>query len=270
MTVFLTTHYMEEAAGADFVIVIDDGEIGAKGTPAELKEKYTTDRLSLVSRDAEALRAALDAERVEYRSAADQVVISVASTLDALPIIERFKDKITGFEVTKGTMDDAFIAVTGRRSGNERFYGTQSEGFLQGQILRLLSLLSLLSLSAFTCCFWGDVWTAASGHGRRSVFDGQLDHGGHAGRDIRHDDDGRVRHNGRRPVSERSPRTSTPPPSAAEPDGRLYRRLVYIIGVIMTLVTLVLCRKSILLQAADRCSAPRRFLKIVGSYFCRP
>ncbi len=114
MTVFLTTHYMEEAAGADFVIVIDDGEIVAKGTPAELKEKYTTDRLSLVSRDAEALRAALDAERVEYRSAADQVVISVASTLDALPIIERFKDKITGFEVTKGTMDDAFIAVTGK------------------------------------------------------------------------------------------------------------------------------------------------------------
>lgn len=51
MTVFLTTHYMEEAALADYVVVIDDGMIVAKGTPAELKSRYATDTLRFVPKD---------------------------------------------------------------------------------------------------------------------------------------------------------------------------------------------------------------------------
>ncbi|WP_143162234.1 ABC transporter ATP-binding protein [Sporobacter termitidis] len=114
MTVFLTTHYMEEAAGADYVIIIDDGAIAAKGTPSELKERYTSDKLSLVCRDAAAVRSRLDAQQLRYEAVADQVVIPVPSTLAALPIVNQFTGLITGFEVTKGTMDDAFIAVTGK------------------------------------------------------------------------------------------------------------------------------------------------------------
>jgi multidrug/hemolysin transport system ATP-binding protein len=114
MTVFLTTHYMEEAAGADYVIVIDNGSIAAKGTPADLKERYTSDKLSFVSKDADALCAQLDAHHILYRAIADQIVISIPSTISAVPLINQFKDLITGFEVTKGTMDDAFIAITGK------------------------------------------------------------------------------------------------------------------------------------------------------------
>lgn len=114
MTVFLTTHYMEEAAGADYVIVIEDGSIAAKGTPADLKERFTSDKLSLVSKDTDAVCAQLQAQNIPYKTTADQILISLPSTLSAIPLINRFKDLITGFEVTKGTMDEAFIAITGK------------------------------------------------------------------------------------------------------------------------------------------------------------
>ena len=114
MTVFLTTHYMEEAAGADYVMVIDDGSIVAKGSPAELKEAYTSDKLTLVVSEPEALRQRLDATGYDYKITADQIVISIPSTCAAVPVIEQFKADITGLEVTKGTMDDAFIAITGK------------------------------------------------------------------------------------------------------------------------------------------------------------
>lgn len=114
MTVFLTTHYMEEAAGADYVIVIDDGLIAAKGSPADLKEKYTSDKLSLVCSDQNAVCAKLEALKISCTIIADQVIVMLPSTLSAIPLINAFQDLITGFEVTKGTMDDAFIAITGK------------------------------------------------------------------------------------------------------------------------------------------------------------
>jgi multidrug/hemolysin transport system ATP-binding protein len=114
MTVFLTTHYMEEAAGADYVIVIDDGLIAAKGTPSDLKEKFTSDKLSLVCKDADAVCAQLDSQKIPYVTTADQIVIMLPSTLSSVPLINQFHDLITGFEVSKGTMDDAFIAITGK------------------------------------------------------------------------------------------------------------------------------------------------------------
>jgi len=114
MTVFLTTHYMEEAAGADYVIVIDDGRIVAKGTPSYLKETYTTDKLSLVCTDPQKAAALLEGEGLPYTQKADRIFVSIPSTLSALPILQKVSDSISGFEVTTGTMDDAFIAITGK------------------------------------------------------------------------------------------------------------------------------------------------------------
>ena len=113
MTIFLTTHYMEEAAGADYVIVIDHGMIAAKGTPAELKEEYAQDQLRLWAQDQAALAAQIEEMGLEYQQQADVLTIAIASTLDALPIVERCRDHISGFEVLQGTMDDAFIGITG-------------------------------------------------------------------------------------------------------------------------------------------------------------
>lgn len=115
MTVFLTTHYMEEANSADFVIIIDNGEIVAKGTPSELKANYSSDRLTLVCRDTKKVADTLTGENINnYKITADTIDVSLSSTLSALPIIEACLAHISGFEVVKGTMDDAFIAVTGK------------------------------------------------------------------------------------------------------------------------------------------------------------
>ena len=119
MTVFLTTHYMEEAAEADYVIVIDNGEIAAKGTPSELREKYASDRLYLICSDAEAIRSLLDEKQIPYAQNADRIIINIAKTMDALPLICDTKPYITGFEVTAGTMDDAFIGITGKEIREE-------------------------------------------------------------------------------------------------------------------------------------------------------
>lgn len=114
MTVFLTTHYMEEAAKADYVIVIDDGRIAAKGTPAELKESYTSDKVTLVCTDIERVRAIAAAEGLSHTLTADTVTVPIPCTLDALPLLEKCRPFICGFEVVSGTMDDAFIAITGK------------------------------------------------------------------------------------------------------------------------------------------------------------
>lgn len=114
MTIFLTTHYMEEADGADFVIIIDDGNIAAKGTPSGLKETYSTDRLILACTDLERVAGMLNARGLKFTLRSDRVVVSVSSTLEALPVLEQVKEYISSFEVRTGDMDDTFIAVTGK------------------------------------------------------------------------------------------------------------------------------------------------------------
>ncbi|MDR1130821.1 MAG: ABC transporter ATP-binding protein [Oscillospiraceae bacterium] len=114
MTIFLTTHYMEEAAGADYVVVIDNGEISAKGTPSELKERYSNDRLVLSARDTGALASALREQGLPFKAAADTLTLALSATRDALPVIDGCRGLFDSFEVIKGTMDDAFIAITGK------------------------------------------------------------------------------------------------------------------------------------------------------------
>lgn len=116
MTVFLTTHYMEEAAEADYVVVIDSGTISAKGTPAQLKEKYAGDYLKLTPKKAsyDSIIAVLKQEECAYTENAGCINLVIPSTLAALPWVERFRDELDGLEIISGTMDDAFIAITGK------------------------------------------------------------------------------------------------------------------------------------------------------------
>jgi len=114
MTVFLTTHYMEEAADADYVIVIDNGKIAAKGTPHELRTKYASDSVRFAYSDFEGIKRVLEATRIEYAVVGHEVVVRVPTTMDSLPIIEQCRPFINGFEVLAGSMDDAFIGITGK------------------------------------------------------------------------------------------------------------------------------------------------------------
>ena len=95
MTVFLTTHYMEEAAKADDIIIIDRGKIITSGTPFELKEKYASDKLKLYRRG-----------EIE--------TITLKSTMDAIPLIQKYAGEVDGFEVIQGNMDDVFVNAVGK------------------------------------------------------------------------------------------------------------------------------------------------------------
>ncbi len=116
MTVFLTTHYMEEAAEADYVVVIDGGTIAARGTPSQLKEKYAGDFLRLVPRKEafDKIKETLTEMKLTFSEQADTLRIHIPDTLSALPLIDRFRSDLQGLEVLNGTMDDAFIAITGK------------------------------------------------------------------------------------------------------------------------------------------------------------
>ena len=113
MTIFLTTHYMEEASESDDVVIIDHGTIVAHGTPVQLREKYCSDNMVLVPLNMEKLCSALDSSGTPYTVVKDVVHMDIQNTMDALPIIESVKGLISSFEVRMGTLDDAFINITG-------------------------------------------------------------------------------------------------------------------------------------------------------------
>jgi multidrug/hemolysin transport system ATP-binding protein len=114
MTVFLTTHYMEEAAAADYVIVLDHGEIAAKGTPSELKSRYAADTLRLAVADETPLRQVMQDLALDFTAVAGEIVVRLPDTMGALHILEKCKSHISSFQVLQGTMDDAFIGITGK------------------------------------------------------------------------------------------------------------------------------------------------------------
>lgn len=114
MTIFLTTHYMEEAAQADYISIIDHGEIVASGTPYQLKELYSNDKVILSIKEAQPLKEILEKQPYKFVMNNTTAQVEVPRTLDALPLLEAVKDYIDSFEVQTGTMDDVFINITGK------------------------------------------------------------------------------------------------------------------------------------------------------------
>lgn len=110
VTVFLTTHYMEEAADADYVVILDSGKIVAEGTPLDLKNKYTGDFITIYNADT----AAIDALKIGYSTLPDAIRIEVASTEDATRMIIKNSSLFKDYEITKGKMNDVFLAATGK------------------------------------------------------------------------------------------------------------------------------------------------------------
>lgn len=110
MTVFLTTHYMEEAAEADFVVIIDSGKIVAEGTPLALKNAYTGDFITLYNVGEDAVRAL----GVPYEPLRDAYRLAVPDTAAATELILQNPALFRDYEITKGKMDDVFLAATGK------------------------------------------------------------------------------------------------------------------------------------------------------------
>lgn len=110
LTVFLTTHYMEEAADADYVVILDSGKIVAEGTPHDLKNEYVRDFVTLYKVDEEGVKKL----NIPYEKVGDAYRISVKDTKEALSLINQYPEIFFDIEITKGKMDDVFLAVTGK------------------------------------------------------------------------------------------------------------------------------------------------------------
>ncbi len=115
LTVFLTTHYMEEAADADEVVILDAGKIKAQATPLELKNRYTGDFITFYDlTDDEARSLGMPYERVS-----GAVRVAVKNTGEATELVRNYPALFRDYEITKGKMDDVFLAVTGKKCGGE-------------------------------------------------------------------------------------------------------------------------------------------------------
>lgn len=114
MTVFLTTHYIEEAANSDFVVIMNEGQIVAKGTPEQLKNNYASDTLLMSTNNEEEMRTRLNAAHLKFIVVKSVFELPLYDTTDAIQILSRFEDLITSFEVHKSSLDDVFLAITGK------------------------------------------------------------------------------------------------------------------------------------------------------------
>ncbi len=116
MTVFLTTHYMEEATDADYVVILDDGEIAAEGTPLALKNEFVRDYVFLygiTETQAKALGR-------PYKEIRDGYRVLVENTREATELVLAYPQLFADYEIVKGRMDDVFLAVTGKALKEEK------------------------------------------------------------------------------------------------------------------------------------------------------
>lgn len=113
MTIFLTTHYMEEAADADYVTILDKGRIIAEGTPLELKTQYATDILHLYGVE----EADVKKLKLPYQKIHKAFQIKVKNSAVVTKLIIKYPELFQDFELIKSTLDDVFLTVTKSRPG---------------------------------------------------------------------------------------------------------------------------------------------------------
>jgi len=113
ITIFLTTHYMEEVIDANKVVIIDEGVIVAQGSSEELRLQYSNDRVKIIPKNG--LEDLLKKEKVQYYSTNDVLNIVVEDCFEGLEVVEKYKKYIKEFEILRGDMDDVFVNITGRK-----------------------------------------------------------------------------------------------------------------------------------------------------------
>ena len=109
LTIFLTTHYMEEAADSDYIVILDKGSIVAEGTPLELKNKYAHDMIIIYNTNEEKIKML----NKPYSKIKDGFKIEVNSLEEVTKLIIKYKQLFIDYEVIKGKMDDVFLNATG-------------------------------------------------------------------------------------------------------------------------------------------------------------
>lgn len=116
MTIFLTTHYMEEAARASHIAILHGGELKEYGTPFVLKETYAKDKLKLIPMTGleKKLTDYLEEKQLPYQKKEEYLQICVKDSLATIPILKEAQSILEGFEMVQGSMDDVFLNITGK------------------------------------------------------------------------------------------------------------------------------------------------------------
>ncbi len=127
LTVFLTTHYMEETEEADQVCIIDAGRLVASGTPTQLRARYSRSILSITTSDPAGLLADAGPAAASVEIDGDIVRIAVAGADDARRILAAHGDRVRDFEFRHGRMDDVFLALTRVRTATGDATETDAE-----------------------------------------------------------------------------------------------------------------------------------------------
>lgn len=118
MTIFLTTHYMEEAANADKIVIINKGEIVAEGSPDQLKKTYAKDTLRLAGNIEPMINYCVENGLIFEQK--NDVIYIETSSLHAINIIQDLKELMTGFEMIQATLDDVFLDIINKGDEDER------------------------------------------------------------------------------------------------------------------------------------------------------
>jgi multidrug/hemolysin transport system ATP-binding protein len=114
MTLFLTTHYMEEAARAQSVAIMEAGRLAAQGSPHGLKQTFANDLLKIYPKDRDMVISILENSGRNYEERSNHILINLDETLEGIDILNRIRAFIKGCEILQGTMDDVFLNVTGK------------------------------------------------------------------------------------------------------------------------------------------------------------
>ena len=118
LTVLLTTHYMEEASEADYVVIIDSGKIVASDTPNNLKNQYAYDFIKIYDYSDE-LKDRFASDGVIFKEENGYLQIEVKEVAKAKEILTAYAKYFDDFEVIKGKMDNVFLNVTGKQLKEE-------------------------------------------------------------------------------------------------------------------------------------------------------
>ena len=114
MTVFLTTHYMEEAAKAQYISIMEAGKLVVDGTPTDLKQKYAQDILKLVPENRDELIKQLEGEQLSFEDRSNHIRVTISDSMFGLELLNKVRYCLKSFELVQGTMDDVFLNITGK------------------------------------------------------------------------------------------------------------------------------------------------------------
>lgn len=115
LTIFLTTHYMEEVAKADYVVILDEGLVSASGSPDELKSRYTSDILRVISEVDSKMETMIEEEQLHYLYRSGAYEIDIKNAKAGVALVKKYPTLIQDFEILKGNMDHVFLNVTGKK-----------------------------------------------------------------------------------------------------------------------------------------------------------